>query len=265
MSLMADAELLVRKDGPIGWLTFSNPARHNAMTLAMWSAVPEAVAGLAGDPAIRVLVLNGAGEKAFVSGADITEFETRRGSGDAQAAYNAAADGASAAIQGCPKPTLAMVRGYCIGGGLGLALACDLRFSAEGTRFAIPAARLGLGYRYGGMRRLVDVVGPSRAKDIFYSARQFDAAEALGMGLVTRVVAPESLEDEVRAYCARIAANAPLTIAAAKLAIDAATTEPGPEALAAIDRAVAACFSSEDYREGPAAFREKRQPVFKGR
>jgi enoyl-CoA hydratase len=262
---MADPQIIVQRDGPIGWLIFSNTAKHNAMTFEMWGGVPEAVAGLSEDPNIRILALRGAGEKAFVSGADISEFETRRGTGEAQAAYNAAADAASAVIQSCPKPTLAMVRGYCIGGGLGLALACDLRFAAEGTRFAIPAAKLGLGYRYAGMRRLVDVVGPSRAKDIFYSARQFETGEALGMGLINRVVPKDSLEAEVRAYCARVAANAPLTIAAAKLAIDAATTEPGPETLASVDRAIKACFASEDYREGPVAFREKRPANFKGR
>ena len=144
---MAEGELIARMDGPIGWLTFSNPARHNAMTLAMWRGVPEAVAGLAADPAIRVVVLRGAGEKAFVSGADISEFATMRAAGEAQASYNAATDAATAAIQACPKPTLAMLRGFCIGGGLGLALSCDLRVAAQGTRFAIPAARLGLGYR----------------------------------------------------------------------------------------------------------------------
>ncbi|CAA2158603.1 Short-chain-enoyl-CoA hydratase [Methylobacterium brachiatum] len=262
---MADPQLIVQRDGPIGWLIFSNVAKHNAMTFEMWRGVAEAVAGLSEDPEIHILALKGAGEKAFVSGADISEFETKRGSSEAQTAYNAAADAATAIIQTCPKPTLAMVRGYCIGGGLALALACDLRFAAEGTRFAIPAAKLGLGYRYAGMRRLVDVVGPSRAKDIFYSARQFETAEALGMGLINRVVPKEALEEEVRAYGVRVAANAPLTIAAAKLAIDAATTEPGLDALAAIDRAIKACFASEDYREGPIAFREKRPPNFKGR
>lgn len=262
---MSDAALVVHREGPVGWLTFSNPAKLNAMSFEMWRDVPGAMAEFAADPAVRIVVLKGAGEKAFVSGADISEFEARRGSAEASAAYNAAADAAMAAITACPKPTLAMIRGYCIGGGLGLALGCDLRIATEGSRFGIPAAKLGLGYRYEGIRRLVDVVGPSRAKDIFFSARQLETAEALAIGLLNRVVAPDALEAEVEAYCARVAGNAPLTIAAAKLAIDAATTEPDAARLGSVSEAIAACFASEDYREGRAAFREKRVARFQGR
>lgn len=262
---MADARLSTRNDGPIGWLTFSNPARLNAMTFDMWSGVPAVMAEFEADPTIRVVVLRGDGDKAFVSGADISEFEQKRGTADAIAVYNAAGDAANAAIEACRKPTLAMLQGYCIGGGLGIALACDLRLAARNTRFAVPAAKLGLGYRYSGIKRLVDVVGPSFAKEIFYSARQFDIEEALAMGLVNRAVDTADLERAVSELAGRIAGNAPLTITAAKLAIDAAIADPGDADLDAVDRAVARCFDSEDYREGRRAFTEKRPPIFNAR
>lgn len=262
---MSNAELITQKDGAIGWLTFSNAARLNAMSFDMWKAVPAAIDAFAQDAEIRVLVLRGAGEKAFVSGADISEFEEKRGTADAVEAYNAAGDAASAAIQACAKPTLAMIRGYCIGGGVGLALTCDLRFASDDASFAIPAAKLGLGYRYDGIKRLVDVVGPTYAKDIFYSARRFDVSEAKHMGLVNYVHTGGDLEAEVRAYCERIARNAPLTIAAAKLAIDTAVAPPDAGRRGMVDRAVADCFASADYREGRLAFREKRPPRFSGR
>jgi len=262
---MGESGLQIQKDGAIGWLTFSNPAKLNAMTFAMWQGLPAAIAAFEADPAIRVVVLRGAGTKAFVSGADISEFEEKRGTADAVEAYNAAGDAASAAIEACGKPTLAMIHGYCIGGGLGLALTCDLRFADEDASFAIPAAKLGLGYRYDGIERLVRVVGPSHAKDILYSARRLPVAEARAMGLVNAVLPATELEREVRAYGDRIARNAPLTIAAAKSAIDAAVAPPDAGRRAAVDRAVAACFASEDYREGRLAFREKRAPRFQGR
>src|SRR5438128_9031214 len=179
--------MLARKDGAIGWMTVNNPARHNAVSLDMWQAVPNILDAFARDEAIRVVVLSGAGGKAFVSGADISEFGERRASREAVLEYNRIADHAHRAIVECRKPTIAMIQGYCIGGGLAVALCCDLRIASEDSRFGVPAAKLGLGYGFAGIQRLADLVGPSLAKEIFFTARQFDTAEALQMSLLHRV------------------------------------------------------------------------------
>jgi enoyl-CoA hydratase/carnithine racemase len=252
-------------DGPIGWMVFNNPARRNALSLDMWEAIPAIIDHFDRDPAVRVVALKGAGGKAFISGADISQFEQQRSSPEAIRRYDEIADRAAQRLQNAAKPTIAMIEGYCIGGGVGVALACDLRLASEGARFAIPAARLGLSYRWGGIKKLVDLVGPAYAKEIFFTARQFAAAEAERMGLVNRVLPPAELETYVRSYCAMIAENAPLTIAAAKGVI-AELARPGAE----IDRArceglVAQCYASEDYVEGRRAFMEKRKPAFRGR
>lgn len=257
--------MIARKEGAVGWMIFNNPARHNAISMDMWQVIPEILAGFAADPEIRVVVLRGAGEKAFISGADISQFETQRSSAEAVKHYDEVGSRANQALIDCPRPTIAMIRGYCIGGGLGVALCCDLRIAAEDARFAIPAARLGLGYRYAGVRRLVEIVGPAYAKEIFFTARQFDAREASGMGLVNRVVGVAELEEFVGRQAGAIAENAPLTIAAVKRSVDAALADPAARDLAAIDRAIEACFASEDYREGRSAFMEKRRPRFAGR
>ena len=263
---MSEAKVVSLKEGGTGWLVFSNPGKRNAVTFEMWSGLPGQLAAFAEDPEVKVVMLRGEGETAFVSGADISQFGQNRGSAEASAAYNAATTAAYAAVEHCPKPTLAMIRGYCIGGGLGIALGCDIRIAAEDARFAIPAAKLGLGYGFEGVRRLVEVVGPAFAKEILFTARQFGAEEALRMGLVNWVVPADALAGEAADLAERIAGNAPLTIRAAKLAADtAASGARSPERMAAIEEAVAACFASEDYREGRLAFAEKRQPRFFGR
>lgn len=257
-------KMIARREGVIGWMIFNNPARHNAMSVDMWSAVSEIMAGFEADPDVRVIVLTGAGEKAFVSGADISQFDTMRSNKDEVARYDAIAQRANEALSGASKPTIAMVRGYCIGGGLGVALRCDLRIAAEGSRFGIPAAKLGLGYGYAGAKMLTDLVGPSVAKDIFFTARQIETSEALRIGLINHVVAADQLESFTRSYAETIAANAPLTVRTAKMAVDAAMQDPGERDLAAIQASVDACFASEDYKEGRRAFAEKRRPQFRG-
>lgn len=254
-----------QRAGAVGWMVFDNPARHNAVSLAMWEAVPPILADFAADPEIRVVVVAGAGERAFVSGADISEFESRRAAPEAVRAYDAATERAFEALRDCPKPTLAMIRGHCLGGGLAVALGCDLRIAAADARFAIPAARLGLGYRVSGIARLVSVVGPAFAQEILFTARSFSAEEAQGMGLVNRVVPAAALAARIDEETARIAANAPLTIAAAKRAIAELAKDPAARDLAACQAAVDACFASADYAEGRRAFLEKRPPRFEGR
>jgi len=259
------AELITRREGAIGWIVFSNPARFNALTYDMWKGLPQALAAFDADSEIRVVVLAGDGDKAFVSGADVSQFDEARGTEDARAAYNRTVEEAYVAPVLCAKPVVAKIRGICMGGGLGLAAACDVRFAADDAVFRMPAARLGLGYSYTGMRRFVQVLGAANTADIFFSARKFDAQEALRMGLVSRVIPAAGLDREVAAYCALVAENAPLSLIAAKAAIREVLKDANARDLPALQKAIDACWASEDYREGRAAFMEKRKAEFKGR
>lgn len=263
---MSETEkMLSRKEGHVGTLVFNNPERHNAVSLAMWQALERMLADFAADDEVRAVVLTGAGTKAFVSGADISKFDSERSDREAIALYNETVERASAALHGFPKPTLAMIRGVCIGGGLAIALNCDIRIAADNARFALPAGKLGLGYDYPGLKRFVDVVGPAFAKEIFFTARQFDAEEARAMGLVNRVVADGELEASVKSYTDLIGANAPLTLRAAKFAIGEVLKDESRRDLARVQELVQACFASRDYAEGRRAFMEKRKPRFEGR
>jgi enoyl-CoA hydratase len=259
------SKMIMEKDGPVGRLIFNNPARHNAVSLEMWEAVTRIIDDFERDAAIRVIVVSGAGGRAFVSGADISEFKEKRASEEAVAAYSRISEGARQRLQDTPKPTIAMIQGYCIGGGVGTALACDMRIAAEGSRFGIPAAKLGLGYGYDGIRRLIELVGPACAREIFYTARQFSAEEALRMGLINQLVGADQLESYVNAYCEMIAANAPLTIRSVKAIVREAMKDDAERDLPLCRRLVEECFASKDYIEGRTAFMEKRKPVFKGR
>jgi enoyl-CoA hydratase len=258
-------KMLSRKEGGVGYVIFNNPERHNAVSLDMWAATTDILESFRNDPEVRVVVVTGAGGKAFVSGADISKFESERSSTDAVAHYNVTVAKANQTVAEFPKPTIAMIKGYCIGGGLGLALCCDMRIASENSKFGVPAAKLGLGYAYPGLKRLVDVVGPAFAKEIFYTGRQFDVPEALAMGLINRAVPADDLENYVRNYADTIAGNAPLTLKAVKFIVGETVKDESQRDLAHANALVENCFSSQDYIEGRRAFMEKRKPVFTGK
>jgi len=253
----------VEKEGPLGWIVFDHPERRNAVSEAMWRAIPDAARTLDEDPDVRVIVLRGAGDVAFVAGADISEFEKRR-TGPGAAAYEETTARAFAAIGAISKPVVAMIHGFCVGGGMATALGADLRYAADDGVFAIPAARLGLGYHAGGIEALQALVGPALAKEIFFTARRFDAEEALRMGLLNGVFPKADLEDRVRAVGAQIAENAPLTVRSVKRIVRELAREPARRDHDAIHRSIQRCFDSDDYREGVRAFMEKRRPGFRG-
>ncbi|HEV2629707.1 MAG TPA: enoyl-CoA hydratase [Pseudolabrys sp.] len=257
-------KMLSRKEGGIGYLIFNNPERHNAVSLEMWEAASHYLEDFRNDSAVRVVVLTGAGGKAFVSGADISKFAKERSTKEGIDRYNVAVDAANTAVFEFPKPTIAMIRGYCIGGGVGLALCCDMRICSDNSKFGVPAAKLGLGYGYKGIKKLVDVVGPSYAKEIFFTARQFTAAEAHGMGLVNRVVPEAELESYVKSYAETISNNAPLTVDSVKYIVSQVLADESKRDLQKCADLVSGCFASRDYTEGRTAFMEKRKPQFTG-
>ena len=260
----ADGKILAGVHDRVGHLVINNPERHNAVSLAMYEAAAEQVTAMSTDPEARLLVIRGAGGKAFASGADISKFEKERSSEDDVAIYQAATARFYNAVYTFPKPTIAMIRGYCIGGGMGLAVACDIRLCEDKSRFAVPAAKLGLGYGYDGVRRLSYLVGPSMVKEIFFTSRQFTAQEAYDMGLANRVLPPHMLDAYVSDYAKRISENAPMTMASIKSITHEIAKEESEQDLDRIAAEVKACFDSKDYIEGRRAFMEKRKPDFIG-
>ena len=257
-------KMIAKKEGQVGYLIFNNPERHNAVSLEMWQATLKILDDFAADAGVRVVVLTGAGGKAFVSGADISKFEDERATQEAVARYNTTTDQVYTRVHAFPKPTIAMIRGYCIGGGLNLAICCDIRLCSDNSRFALPAAKLGLGYGYAGLKRFVDTVGPAFTKEIFFSARQYDADEARAMGLVNRVLSEGELEAYTREHAGTIAANAPLTVNSVKFIVGEVLKNESERDLAQCAKLVQGCFGSKDYIEGRRAFMEKRKPVFAG-
>lgn len=251
-------------DGPIGWIVLDNPGRYNAMSVSMWRSLAEEADRLEQDTRVRVIVLRGAGERAFVSGADISEFGAERDTVEANERYEELGAAAIDRVAGSSKPTIAMLQGWCLGGGVAIALGCDLRIADDTLRFGIPAARLGIGYRWPGIKKLVDTVGPANAREIFLTARRFDAADGLRMGFVNRCVPAGRLEAAIREECEILAANAPLTMAAVKIAITELLREGDSLDIARMDAATRRAFASADFIEGKAAFIEKRPPRFQG-
>ena len=254
----ADGKILLDVDSGVALVTFNNPDRRNAMSLDMWDGLVAALDALEADPSVRVLVLTGAGSKAFVSGADISQFGAARADAEAQREYDRRTSGGRARLAAFPRPVIARIRGFCLGGGLGIALQADLRVAAEDSEFGIPAARLGLAYSAQMVKQLVGVVGPAHARMLLYTGSRIPAREAERIGLVNRVVADGELSDVVLDLARSIADNAPLSVRAAKLAV-------AGEDEAVVAAAIDACFDSEDYREGRAAFAGKRAPRFRGR
>lgn len=261
---MTDQILTEVKDG-VGWLTFNNPKKHNAISLDMSTRGAEVMTEFAADDTVRVIVLKGAGGRAFVSGADISEFEKRRSSADTGDEYERSSTGMFENIRESPKPTVAMIEGYCMGGGVAIACACDIRICSPDAVFAIPAARLGIGYRASFTRWVLEAVGPSMTREILYTARRYSGAEAVTIGLATRVIEKTVLEDYVRDYAATIAGNAPLSVRAAKGMVAEVVKSPGEWDQEVCRELVRACADSADFKEGRTAFMEKRPPEFKGK
>lgn len=261
----ATDHMIAEKDGSIGWMTFNNPARHNAISYEMRLTILEILADFERDEAIRVIVLKGAGEKSFVAGSDISQFGSKRATPEQQADYAKVSASVQDAYEALTKPLIAMIHGYCLGAGVGVALNADIRIASDNAQFGIPAGRLGIAYPLGPVKRLVDAVGPVYAKEMLLTARRFSADEAKAIGLVNHVVPRTDLEDKVREIAAMISANAPLSMQAGKGLVNEIVKDARDRDDEKCSELVRRCLQSEDYREGRTAFMEKRPPVWKGR
>lgn len=261
---MTTEKMLSRVKDGVGYITFNNPDKHNAVSIEMWDALEQILDGFRSSKDIRVIVLNGAGGKAFVSGADISKFDKERSSKEAVLSYNKRTQKVYENLETFPKPTIAMIDGYCIGGGLNLAVCCDIRICSEKSKFAMPAAKLSLGYPFSSIKRLFDVMGPGMAKHFMFTAEKISASEALACGLVQKLVSEDSIDSYVKDYALNIANNAPLTIKAMKQIGIEISKNSDERDLLLCEKLASACFDSEDYKEGRKAFMEKRKPNFQG-
>jgi enoyl-CoA hydratase/carnithine racemase len=261
----ADGKILQGVTDGVGIITFNNPAKRNAMSLDMWEGLGKALIELRDNPDVRVVILTGAGDKAFVSGADISQFEKVRHNAAASEEYSRKSDAQRALLANYPKPIIACIRGFCLGGGMQVAMAADIRFASDNSQFGIPAAKLGIAYGYDGLRHLVSLVGPSWARLIMYTGMKIDAAEAVRIGLVDRVLPDAGLWDATMEIARTISGNAPLAIKAAKITIAQVLKDESKRDMDAIKAIGTACMDSEDFREGRTAFMEKRKPKFKGK
>jgi enoyl-CoA hydratase/carnithine racemase len=262
---LADGKILKSVTDGVGIVTFNNPDKRNAMSIEMWEGLGAALTELRDDDTVRVVILRGAGDKAFMSGADISQFEKNRRDAKANEEYNRKSDAQRALLANYPKPTIACIRGFCLGGGMQMAMLADIRLAARNSQFGIPAAKLGIAYGYDGLKNLVSLVGPSWARLILYTGMRIDSAEALRIGLVDRVFDDDSLWDETLEVARTISGNAPLAIKAAKITITQVLKDKDERDMAAVKTIATACMDSEDFREGRQAFMEKRKPQFKGR
>jgi enoyl-CoA hydratase/carnithine racemase len=262
---MSAGRLQVEKRGAVGWIVFDQPAKKNAINGAMWRGIPEAMARFDADDEVRCVAFRGAGTEAFAAGADISEFEKVRANESAVGAYDGLLDRVLHSIQDSRKPSVAMIHGFCLGGGVEVALACDLRYCGTSAQFAIPAAKLGLAYNVEGHKRLLETVGHARAREIMFLGRRYGADEALAMGLVHRVLPDAELEAYVDGVIATLLANAPLAIANSKTILEEYSKSVGLADQERMRAAIERCAQSEDTKEGRRAFMEKRKPAFKGK
>jgi len=261
----ADGKILQSVSDGVGVITFNNPQKRNAMSLEMWEGLGAALTELRDNPDVRVVIMVGAGDKAFVSGADISQFEKTRHNAQASEEYSRRSEAQRALLANYPKPTIACIRGFCLGGGMQVAMLADIRFASDSSQFGIPAAKLGIAYGYDGLKHLISLVGPSWARLIMYTGMRIDSAEAVRIGLVDRVLPDAGLWDATMEVARTISGNAPLAIKAAKITIAEALKDESRRDMAAIKAIGTACMDSEDFREGRTAFMEKRKPQFKGK
>ena len=261
----ADGKILQSVADGVGIITFNNPEKRNAMSLEMWEGFGEALTELRDNNGVRVVIMVGAGDKAFVSGADISQFEKNRHNAQASEEYNRKSEAQRALLANYPKPTIACIRGFCLGGGMQVAMSADIRFASDNSQFGIPAAKLGIAYGYDGLKHLVSLVGPSQARLLMYTGMRIDSTEALRIGLVDRVVADGELWSATLEVARTISANAPLSVKASKTTIAQVLKDKDERDMAAVKAIATACMDSEDFREGRQAFMEKRKPKFRGR